>query len=146
RNVAGEGLVEDHHQHLVGTEAALVLERQVGEAVQADGRLAATSATLNHHQTRVRAGDELELPAVDQRGDFLEVFVVRVCQGVPHAELAEGPGGLVGTYRAPLPTMQPRRCVVEAEPAALLAAGERPLRSMDAAQLALGDGDAASHL
>ena len=101
RDVAGERLVEDHHQHAVGAEALGLLVGEVRQAVQTDGGLAAAGAALDHHEARARARDQLELTRVDQRGDLGQVLVLAPLAVAADAELARGARWFSGRGAAP---------------------------------------------
>src|SRR5262245_35079749 len=102
--------------------------------MQADGGLTATGAALNHDQTGVGLGDELELALVDERRDFPQVLVVRVGQRIADAELA-GAVMLLGAEGAALAAVQARGRVVQADPAVLFAVREGALGGGDAPEL-----------
>src|SRR5690606_17242681 len=142
-DVALERLVEDHHQHPVRPEAALVGEAQVGEPVQADGGLAAAGTALDDDQAAVRRGDELELARIDQRRDLGEEAVLATVAVPPDAELARLVV-LLGAHRRALAAREPARALAGAEPGAVAAADERALRRADALELPAVDRDGAA--
>ncbi len=137
-DVADERVVEDDHQHLVGPEAAAVLEGQVGQPVQADGGLAAAGAALDDHQARGRLADQLELARVDQRGDLAEGLVLAALVGVG----ADAEGRLVvllRTHRRALATAELGGAGPGPTPGAVELADEGPLGRADPLEPALTD-------
>ncbi len=111
RHVGGQRALVDDHQHLLRAEAARVGEGQVGDAVQADGGLAAARRSLHHDQARRRLGDQLELARIDQRRDGGQMAI-----GPPRARRRRSPS---------LPRIAGGAAAVAA-PARALAARARP--------------------
>src|SRR5690606_3939446 len=107
-------------------EAPLVFEGQVGQAVEAYGGLAAAGASLDHHQARAGARDELELPRIDQRGNLRQVLLLAPIRLESDAELA-GAVVLLRPHRRALPATQARRAVTRAVPHPGGIPNERPL-------------------
>ena len=109
--------------------------------MQPDRGLAAAGAALNHDQARVRPGDELELARIDERGDLAQVLVLG--RFVAEAEPA-GAMVLLGAQRRARAAGEAVAAHVGAPKAARSRAHEGALRRADAAQHAVGDGDAAA--
>ena len=107
RHVRGQRALVDDHQHLLRAEAARIGERQVGDAVQADGGLAAARRSLDRDQARRRLRDQLELARIDQRRDGGQVAIgpprrrCRRSPSLPRAAGGSGGGGSAGARASP---------------------------------------------
>ena len=138
-DVFDQRLVEDDDQHLVGREAARILEGQVGDAVQRDGGLARAGATLDQHDPGLGPGDQLELLLVDQRGDLLQALVgpaeILVVDAESTSRHAHGRSAATGQGRSVL--------LRQLLPGPAPGLDPRALRRVDPAQLAAVDDQAA---
>jgi hypothetical protein len=107
--------------------------------VQADRRLTAARAALDHDQTRVGLGDELELPWIDQGGDRLQMpifsSVVRADAKLARAVM------MIGAQRAALASRE-LQAGTAAQPLAAALTHEDTLWGDDAAQASIDDGQA----
>jgi hypothetical protein len=101
-DVCGQsGAVRDHRQPPRG-KIARVRVREVGEAVQTDGGLAAARPTLDDDDARTARGDDVELARIDQRRDLGQVAVQRLAagrRGTQHAARGAGSGVLAASER-----------------------------------------------
>ncbi len=144
-DVARQRHRRDDDEHLLRREAVRVGEGQVRDAVQRDGGLAAPGAALDEDQAARRRGDEVELLAIDERGDLGEVLVgARHRPGVDAEPLLLSPRGhrrRPGRPRGdPLPALQHGPDVAGGlVPLAARVADEGALRTADPAQAPLHD-------
>jgi hypothetical protein len=74
-DIANQRFARDNHHDLGASEAGGLLEVQVRDPVQRDRGLAAARAALDDHHATVWLADQLELVAVDERGDLGQVLV-----------------------------------------------------------------------
>src|SRR5688572_7654662 len=109
--------------------------------MQANRRLAAAGAALDHDQAGVGLRDELELTRIDERGDLAQVLVVTVRQRTAYAEPSATALGASG--RA-LSAAEAELAFVEADPAVLARMRELALRSLNSPQGSVEDGHAAA--
>src|SRR5690606_23688436 len=97
-------------------------------------------ATLDQHHARLGPGDQVELLFVDERGDLLQALVgpaeILLLHAQPPSRDPNGGSGAAGQRRSSL--------VAEALPAAGPGPHPAALRSVDPAQLGVGDHQAAT--
>ena len=70
-----------HDHHARGRKLVRIGEGQIGQAMKADGRLAAARPALNDHDAGIARGDEIELARIDQRRDLWQVPIQRLNTG-----------------------------------------------------------------
>ena len=85
-DVVNERLVGDDDEHLVGPEPLRLAEREIGDAMQPDGRLSAPGAPLNRHEPDAVLRDQIELSSSSMAAMAGKCLSWRSCPSAPDAE------------------------------------------------------------